>query len=86
MNIKFTYKAFNDFSYWVTVDKKKAVRIMELIRDIQKHPFSGIGKPEVLKYNLHGFFSRRIDQENRLLYKIDNDDLVIISCKYHYEK
>jgi len=85
MNIKFTNKAFEDFSYWLKADKRKVKRIIELIKDIQKHPFEGIGKPEALKYNLHGHHSRRINQEHRLIYKIKNDELVIISCRYHYE-
>ncbi len=85
MNIKFTNKSFEDFSYWIGTDKRKVKRILELIKDIQKHPFEGIGKPEALKYNLQGYYSRRIDQEHRLIYKIDNDELAIISCRYHYE-
>ena len=86
MNIKFTNKAFEDFSYWLSFDKRKAKRILELMKDIQKHPFEGIGKPEALKYNLQGYYSRRIDQQHRLVYEIDNDELVIISCRYHYEQ
>jgi toxin YoeB len=85
MNIKFTDKGFEDFSYWVKFDKKKVKRIIEIIKDIQKHPFEGIGKPEALKYHLSGYYSRRIDQEHRLIYKIQNNDIVIISCRYHYE-
>jgi len=84
MNIKFTSKGFQDFIFWIENDKKKAQRILELIKDIQRHPFTGIGKPEALKYSLQGFYSRRIDQEHRLIYKIENDDLIIISCRYHY--
>ncbi len=85
MNIKFTNKAFEDFSYWLNFDKRKAKRILELMKDIQKHPFEGIGKPEALKYNLQDYYSRRIDQQHRLVYKIDNNELVVISCRYHYE-
>ncbi len=85
MNIKFTNRAFEDFSYWINFDKKKARRILELIKDIQQHPFEGIGKPEALKYNLQGYYSRRIDQQHRLIYKIENSELIIISCRYHYE-
>ena len=86
MNIKFTNKAFEDFSYWLSLDKRKAKRILELIKDISRHPFEGIGKPEALKYNLRGYYSRRIDQQHRLVYELDNDELVIISCRYHYEQ
>ena len=85
MNVKFTEKAFEDFSYWLKNDKRKVARILELIKDIQKHPFEGIGKPEALKYNLQGYYSRRINQEHRLIYKIEANELVIISCRYHYE-
>ena len=85
MNIKFTNRAFEDFSYWINFDKKKARRILELIKDIQQHPFEGIGKPEAFKYNLQGYYSRRIDQQHRLINKIENNELIIISCRYHYE-
>lgn len=85
MNVKFTEKGFEDFSYWLKNDRKKVKRILELIKDIQRHPFSGIGKPEALKFNLQGFYSRRIDNEHRLIYKIDDNDIIIISCRYHYE-
>ena len=85
MNIKFTEKGFEDFSYWTKTDKKKVKRILELIKDIQRHPFEGIGKPEPLKFNLQGFYSRRIDNEHRLIYKIDNNDIIIIACRYHYD-
>jgi len=70
VNIKFTNKAFDDFSYWLKTNKRKVKRILELIKDIQKHPFEGVGKPEILKYNLQGYYSRRIDQEHRLIYNI----------------
>jgi len=85
MNIKFTEKAFEDFSYWLKNDRRKVRRILELIKDIKKYPFDGIGKPEALKYNLQGYYSRRINQEHRLIYKIEANELVIISCRYHYE-
>ena len=85
MNVKFTEKAFEDFSYWLRNNRRKVRRILELIKDIQKHPFDGIGKPEALKYNLQGYYSRRINQEHRLIYKIEANELIIISCRYHYE-
>lgn len=85
MNIKFTDKGFKDLDYWAKVDKKKLKRIFELIKDIQKHPFEGIGKPEALRFNMKGYYSRRIDQEHRLIYKIQDDDMIVISCRYHYE-
>ncbi len=85
MDVKFTERAFEDFSYWLKSDRRKVKRILELIKDIQKHPFEGIGKPEALKCNLRGFYSRRINQEHRLIYKIEVNELAIISCRYHYE-
>jgi len=85
MDVKFTERAFEDFSYWLKNDRRKIKRILELIKDIQKHSFEGIGKPEALKYNLQGYYSRRINQEHRLIYEIEVNELVIISCRYHYE-
>jgi toxin YoeB len=66
-------------------DKKVFKKILELIKDIQREPFSGIGKPERLKYELQGYWSRRITDEHRLVYKIEEDLLIILSCKYHYD-
>nr|WP_199301770.1 Txe/YoeB family addiction module toxin [Sphaerospermopsis sp. FACHB-1194] len=60
-------------------------KILELIKDIQREPFSGIGKPEPLKYELQGYWSRRITDEHRLVYKVEEDVLIILSCKYHYD-
>jgi toxin YoeB len=86
MDIKFTQKGFEDFSYWAVNDKRKAKRVIELIKDIQNHPFTGIGKPEALKFSLSGYYSRRIDQEHRLIYAIEGDSIVIMSCRYHYTR
>jgi toxin YoeB len=86
MNISFEPKAFDDFSQWALDDKKCYKRIISLIKDIVRNPYQGLGKPEALKYELQGFWSRRIDDEHRLVYKIDRDKLIIISCKYHYKK
>jgi toxin YoeB len=66
-------------------DKKVFKKILELIKDIQREPFSGIGKPEPLKYEFQGYWSRRITNEHRLVYKIEEDLLIILSCKYHYD-
>jgi len=71
--------------YWQSQDKKTLKRINALIRDCLRQPFEGIGKPEPLRENLAGFWSRRIDESNRLVYCMDNGDLVIISCRYHYD-
>ena len=79
-------KAWQDYIYWQSQDKKTLKRINRLIQDTLSHPFEGIGKPEPLTENLSGFWSRRIDQTHRLVYAIDENYLTIISCRYHYEK
>ncbi|CAA0120048.1 Toxin YoeB [BD1-7 clade bacterium] len=84
--LSWTHEAWNDYVYWQGQDKKTLKRINRLISDTQRSPFEGIGKPEPLKENLSGFWSRRIDETNRLVYAVDNDQLTIISCRYHYEK
>jgi toxin YoeB len=83
-NVKFTDDAWIGYMYWQTQDKKTLKRINDLIKAAQKDPFTGIGKPEALKYSLSGFWSRRIDETNRLVYEATEEDLVIISCRYHY--
>jgi len=70
-------KAWNDYLYWQTQDKKTLKRINKLITDTMRHPFKGIGKPEPLRNNLSGFWSRRIDDSNRLVYKVNNNQLVV---------
>ena len=86
MIISFEENAFNDFNQWLVTDKKLQKRIVNLIKDICRNPFQGLGKPEALKYELQGYWSRRINDEHRLVYKIENERLIIISCKYHYRK
>jgi toxin YoeB len=76
--------AWNDYLYWQFQDKKTLKRINQLIRDVERDPFSGIGKPEPLKGDLSGLWSRRIDQANRLVYRIREGRLEIISCRDHY--
>lgn len=83
-NITFTTDAWEDYIYWQSQDKKTLRRINELIRDTQRMPFEGIGKPEPLKGNLSGFWSRRIDETNRLVYEVTDAEIAIISCRYHY--
>lgn len=83
--ISWTDDAWDDYVYWQTQDKKTLRRINALIKDCLRSPFHGIGKPEPLKYNLSGYWSRRIDDTNRLVYRFDDDNLIIISCRYHYE-
>lgn len=86
MNIIFTPSALQDYQYWAMTDKKTFKKIGILINDISKSNFSGLGKPEALKYKMQGYWSRRIDDENRLIYKIDETNIVIFSCRYHYKK
>ena len=85
-NLSWTREAWSDYTYWQTQDKKKLKRINRIIQDTQRSPFEGIGKPEPLKENLSGFWSRRIDDTNRFVYAMDKNQLTIISCRYHYEK
>ena len=82
--LAWTKEAWNDYLYWQNQDRNTLKRINKLIMDAQRSPFSGIGKPEPLKGNLTGFWSRRIDEVNRLAYAVDTDRLTIISCSYHY--
>ena len=79
-------KAWQDYLYWQLQDKKTLKRINRIIQDTISNPFEGIGKPEPLKKNLSSFWSRRIDETNRLVYIVDDDYITIISCRYHYEK
>jgi len=83
-NLKFTDESWNDYIYWQTQDRKTLKRINDLIKDTQGDPFAGIGKPEPLKHSLSGYWSRRIDETNRLVYTITDDELLIISCRYHF--
>ena len=84
--LSWTREAWSDYLYWQTQDKKTIKRINKLIQDTLRPPFEGIGKPEPLKETLTGFWSRRIDETNRLVYAVDNNQLTILSCRYHYEK
>jgi toxin YoeB len=83
-NVKFTDEGWISYLYWQTQDRKTLKRINDLIKDAQRDPFVGIGKPEALKHSLSGFWSRRIDETNRLVYEATEEDLMIISCRYHY--
>lgn len=86
MKLDFSEEAFKDLQEWVLTEKKKASKIMDLLTDIDKHPYEGIGKPEPLKYGMSGYWSRHIDLEHRLVYRIVEGTIKIASCKYHYEK
>lgn len=77
-------KAWDDYLYWQQIDKKKVQRINSLIKDIQREPFVGLGDPEPLKHHLSGYWSRRIDREHRLVYKITDETIILVQCRYHY--
>ena len=82
--LSWTDEAWNSYVYWQTQDKKTLKRINKLISDVKRSPFDGIGKPEPLKENLSGFWFRRIDDVNRLVYAVDDTAITVISCRYHY--
>ncbi len=84
MNLTFTSDSWDDYLYWQKNDKKIAKRINQLIKEIKRNPFEGIGKPEPLKFQLQGCWSRRIDQEHRLVYEVTDDSILIIGCRFHY--
>ncbi|MFM7439379.1 MAG: Txe/YoeB family addiction module toxin [Snowella sp.] len=82
--IAFLSRSFDEFNQWATEDKKVYAKIVTLIKDIERDPFSGLGKPEALKHDVSGLWSRRITQEHRLVYRISDEEVVIISCRFHY--
>ncbi len=83
-NLEFDIAAFEDLAWWIEQDRNKALRIVNLIRDVQRDPFKGIGKPEPLKHEFKGCWSRRIDQEHRLVYQVSEEKIRILACRYHY--
>jgi toxin YoeB len=90
MNFEFTENGWQDFQYWIDTDGIIAAKIKDLLNDIKKTPFQGIGKPEPLKYGLKGYWSRRITGEHRLVYKVEgkkgeNQKCFIIQCRFHYD-
>jgi len=84
MNLTFAPKAWDSYLYWQKTDKAIVKRINALIKDIQRNPFEGIGKPEPLKHALSGFWSRRINDEHRIVYKVIEDNILIAQLRYHY--
>jgi len=84
MNLTFAPKAWDSYLYWQKTDKAIVKRINALIKDIQRSPFEGIGKPEPLKHALSGFWSRRINDEHRIIYKVTEDNILIAQLRYHY--
>lgn len=86
MNKSWSDEAWEDYLYWQKQDKKTLKKINDIIKDIDRNPYTGIGKPEPLKHGLQGFWSRRIDYVNRLVYRIENGQIEIAQCRTHYEK
>lgn len=84
MKLVFTPEAWSDYLYWQKQDKKNLLRINELIKDILRTPFNGMGKPEPLRYELQGCWSRRIDKQHRLVYQVNSDSVIVISARFHY--
>ncbi|WP_323839117.1 Txe/YoeB family addiction module toxin [Photorhabdus africana] len=84
MKVTFSDNAWEDYLYWQQTDRAILKRINNLIKDIKRQPFTGIGKPEPLKHYFTGFWSRRITEEQRLVYSVENDELLIAQCHYHY--
>ncbi len=84
MTLTFSSQAWEDYLYWQNTDKKTLRRINELIKAAQRTPFTGIGKPEPLKNNLSGWWSRRITEEHRLVYRVTNQEVEVAACRYHY--
>lgn len=90
MIIEFTKNAWEDFEYWIETDSSMVIKIKDLLKSIRQNPFKGLGKPEPLKYGLKGYWSRRISQEHRLVYKISGKKRIdqkcsIIQCRFHYD-
>ena len=90
MNFEFTVNGWQDFEYWMDNDPEIAGKIRALVKDISRSPFQGLGKPEPLKFNLKGYWSRRISGEHRLVYKVEgskgkNQKCIIFQCRFHYD-
>ncbi|MGW5660958.1 Txe/YoeB family addiction module toxin [Streptomyces sp. NPDC003758] len=83
-DVNFDQGAWDDFQYWLETDRKMVRRVVRLIGEIQRDPFNGIGKPEPLKGDLSGYWSRRVDDEHRLVYRVDDKEVKILKARYHY--
>ena len=84
MEITFSKSGWEDYQYWSESDRKTLKKINELIKDISRNNYSGLGKPEPLRHEYAGYWSRRIDSEHRLIYKIEGKNIIIAKCRYHY--
>ena len=85
MYITFNDTSWNEYLFWQKNDKQKLNKINELLKDISRNPNEGIGKPEALKHKYIGYWSRRIDEEHRLIYKVIDDEILILKCRFHYD-
>lgn len=83
-NLTFTPEGWEDYTYWINQDKKTLKKVNKLISDALRNPFEGLGKPEPLKENYAGLWSRRIDQKNRLIYAVTDSGMNVVSCRFHY--
>lgn len=86
MTITFTELSWEDYLFWQKNDKQKTKRINELLKDISRNPFEGIGKPEALRFKYSGYWSRRIDEEHRLIYRVVDDEIQVLKCRHHYDE
>jgi toxin YoeB len=84
VNVTFTPTALDDLRYWLKTDKRQAERVLAILEEIRRTPFAGIGKPEPLRFQLAGCWSRRIDREHRLVYQVEETEIIVIACRYHY--
>ncbi|MEO1643192.1 MAG: Txe/YoeB family addiction module toxin [Pseudomonadota bacterium] len=84
MKLTFNEQAWSDYLYWQKTDKKTLRRLNEILKSIKRTPFEGIGKPEPLRGNLSGWWSRRLDHEHRLIYRVEGDTIQLLQCRYHY--
>ena len=85
MKLVFTELSWEDYLFWQKNDKQKLKRVNELLKDISRSPYEGIGKAEPLRFNYSGFWSRRIDEEHRLIYRVVDDEIQIAKCRFHYD-
>lgn len=84
MRLEFEPQALEDLRYWVEQDRRKAARILRLVEECLRSPFAGSGKPEALKHALAGCWSRRIDREHRIVYRVEGDSLIVLACRFYY--
>jgi len=84
MNVTLTPTALDDLRYWLKIDRRLAERILALLEEIRRTPFEGTGKPEPLRFQLVGCWSRRIDREHRLVYQVEETEIIVIACRFHY--